>query len=280
MEIRDVITHIGSGSVIQHGKHSDRIYLMKLAVQDSETIAGELIRLAKKHQYSKIFCKIPKSNAPLFFAEGYILEGCIPNYYNGVEEMYCVSKFLTTERLSVIQQSSFANFHQLLLIPTPRVPASEDGYSFRRLRLSDVESMTKIYCDIFESYPFPIYDPVYIAQTMEENVQYFGAFIDGCLVALASSEVDFESKNAEMTDFATDKAHTGHRLASGLLEIMEQQMRQQGILTLYSIVRLNSIPMNKTFLRLGYKYSGTLINNTQISGEIESMNLYFKAVVK
>jgi len=53
-------------------------------------------------------------------------------------------------------------------------------------------------------------------------------------------------------------------------------MRKQGIKTLYTIARLDSIPMNKTFLKLNYCYSGTLINNTNIAGSIESMNIYYK----
>jgi hypothetical protein len=36
--------------------------------------------------------------------------------------------------------------------------------------------------------------------------------------------------------------------------------------------------MNRTFLRLAYRYSGTLIMNTHISGRIESMNVFYKHI--
>jgi len=52
-------------------------------------------------------------------------------------------------------------------------------------------------------------------------------------------------------------------------------MSELGIKTVYTIARLNSIPMNVTFLKRGYKYGGTLINNTNISGKIESMNVLY-----
>ncbi len=55
-------------------------------------------------------------------------------------------------------------------------------------------------------------------------------------------------------------------------------MKAQDIKTLYTIARLNSPAMNKTFLRLNYTYSGTLIKNTNIAGKIESMNVYYKAI--
>lgn len=275
----DTITHIGEGSLIHHGKQSDRIYLMKLAPGDTQFIADELIRLAEKHNYSKIFCAIPKKAAPLFFAKGYIMEGYIPYYYNGTEDMFYVSKFMTPERLSLLDQASMADFSQLLRSPIEwDITSNEDqqGYSIKRLHSKDVDSIVEIYCDIFESYPFPIQDAAYIKKTMQENVQYFGAFKNGDLAALAACEIDFESKNAEMTDFATHRAHTGRRLACLLLKKMEAEMQNQGIMTLYSIARMNSISMNKTFLRFGYQYSGTLINNTHIAGQIETMNLYYK----
>ena len=79
-----------------------------------------------------------------------------------------------------------------------------------------------------------------------------------------------------MTDFATSKKYLGNSLSVLLLGTMEKEMKKQGIKTLYTIARLNSIPMNKTFLRFNYTYSGTLVNNTNIAGQIESMNVYYK----
>ena len=113
---------------------------------------------------------------------------------------------------------------------------------------------------------------------MEEDVQYFGAENDGELAALSSAEIDFKGGNAEMTDFATQFSHTGNNLSSLLLRAMEKEMKKQEITTLYTIARLNSIPMNKTFLQNDYQYSGTLIKNTNIAGKIESMNVFYKYV--
>jgi hypothetical protein len=36
--------------------------------------------------------------------------------------------------------------------------------------------------------------------------------------------------------------------------------------------------MNITFAKLGYRYGGRLINNTNISGSIESMNVWYKSL--
>ena len=98
------------------------------------------------------------------------------------------------------------------------------------------------------------------------------------MVALSSAEIDPQGKNAEMTDFATLPDYRGGKSATNLLSEMETAMERQGIKTLYSIARLNSPAMSKTFLKHSYKYAGTLINNTNISGKIESMNVFYKHI--
>jgi len=279
--MHDVVDVIGKGSKIQHGNHNDRVYLMKLDERDVEIILDEISKLAKTNKYSKLFCKVPKHVAPLFFANGYILEGFIPKFYKNSGDVFFVSKFLNSDRLLNIERNELSIFNQLLSEEhslKKNFKKNGSGYSVRKLTKSDIEQMAQIYLEVFESYPFPIHNPDYILKTMAENVHYFGVENGGKLVALASSEVDTGGKNAEMTDFATLQNHRGKNLASLLLKEMEKEMQKQGVKTLYTIARLNSIPMNKTFLRFDYEYSGTLINNTNISGKIESMNVFYKHI--
>ena len=277
--MNDTVEVIGKGSIIQHGKHNDRIYLMKLAEQDVEIILDELVTLAEANKYAKLFCKVPKNIAPLFYANGFILEAYIPKFHKNKDDVFFVSKFLNSDRLLSIEKDALSEFNQLLsedLSLKSKLKKDTSGYSVRKLNKSDVDQMVQIYLEVFKSYPFPIHNPDYILQTMDEDVHYFGVEKDGKLVALSSSEVDPVEKNAEMTDFATVQNHGGKSLASLLLKEMEGEMEKQGVKTLYTIARLNSIPMNKTFLRFNYEYSGTLINNTNISGRIESMNILYK----
>ena len=42
--------------------------------------------------------------------------------------------------------------------------------------------------------------------------------------------------------------------------------------------RLISGGMHITFARRGYRFGGTLVNNTDISGQIESMNVWYKTL--
>lgn len=275
----DSIIRIGHGSMIQHGKLNDRIYLMKLINEDITVVLNKISKLMVQYDYSKIFCKVPAQAAPLFLAKGYIIEAYIPGFYSGKKDAFFLSKFPKAERLSNCPTNQLEAFYELLKTKMNTADyIFSIGYTIRKLDVRDISKIASLYSETFESYPFPIHNPAYIAETMGRHVQYFGAFKKDELVALASSEIDFNAKNAEMTDFATSRKHTGHNLSCSLLTMMEYEMQLQGITTLYTIARLNSIPMNKTFIKLGFKYVGTLINNTNIAGKIESMNVFFKQV--
>lgn len=276
----DMIIRLGQGSILQHGKLNDRIYLMKLLKEDMEVVFNKIACLVVRYDYSKVFCKIPAQVAPFFLAKGYILESYIPGFYNGKEDAFFVSWFPKTERrVFDFPDSQLETLYKLLQTRMDiKNYLFSTEYTVRKLDVKDILEIASLYADTFESYPFPIDNPAYIAETMGKHVQYFGAFKKDKLAALASAEVDFNAKNAEMTDFATHKAHIGHNLSCSLLEMMEYEMQLQGISTLYTIARSVSIPMNKTFLKLGFKYAGTLINNTNIAGKIESMNVFYKHI--
>ncbi len=276
--INDAVETIAKGTCIQHGKHNDRIYLMKLDERDIPYIFDKIKQLANTENYSKIVCKIPKSTAPTFFANGFIVEAFIPQFYNKREDAFFVSKFLNSDRLLNIETNKLASFSQILKKDNRKNKEDYPDFTFRELNKSDVSNITDIYKEVFETYPFPIHDKEYIIQTMNEGVRYFGAEKKNQLAAIAASEIDVKGKNAEMTDFATYPEFAGHSLATSLLKRMEFEMRKDGIHTLYTIARLNSIPMNLTFIRMDYKYSGTLIKNTNIAGNIETMNIYYKHI--
>lgn len=278
---QDRIEKIGKGTTIQHGDLNKRIYLMKLDKNDGPDVIGEINRLAREKKYTKIFCKVPQSAAPQFIANGFMTEAQIPRFYEGKEGVFFMSKFLSSDRLLDIETDKLQEFSQMLArqngFQLNGVP-TDHTYRLRKLTEADSEAMVEIYKEVFASYPFPIHDPAYIRQTMENDVQYFGAEFEGKLVALASAEVDKKAQNAEMTDFATLPGHRGKKLSILLLKAMETQMKKDGLKTLYTIARLNSLGMNKTFLRMGYTYSGTTIKNTNIAGKIESMNIYYKHI--
>ena len=265
-------------SQIQHGTFNDRIYLMKLSCRDCPDIVNRLNNLAGYHGYSKIFAKVPESAGSLFRKNGYKVEARIPSFYNGEETGLFLGKFLQTNRQNSSDRETIQSVlktaeEKAALADSPTLP---EEMRWRICRPDDAEEMAEVYRHIFKTYPFPIRDPDYLRETMADNVVYFAVECDEKIVSLASSEMYKEDRHVEMTDFATLPEYRRNGLATFLLSVMEEEMRRQGLKLSYTIARAISYGMNITFSRMGYRYSGTLLNNTNISGRLESMNVWYK----
>jgi len=273
----DIVETLGK-SVIQHGKYNDRVYLIKLAGSDFPSILDDLDLLAISRGYSKIFAKVPASAKDGFIRRGYIIEAYIPGFFNGSEDAYFMGKYLSSRRLQcnnyetideviAVSQKKFSNGKGARLLP---------GYKFRQAGEQDAKEMASLYALVFKTYPFPIYDPGYLVRAMADGVAYFAVCKGSEIIALSSAEADEDSGNVEMTDFATHPNHRGKGFSAHLLGRMEEAMSENGLKTAYTIARSTSFGMNIAFAKMGYRYSGTLINNTNISGSFESMNVWYK----
>jgi len=274
----DTIEILGH-SLVQHGKDSDRIYLMKLAEQDRSSIIERLDTLAQAHDYGKIFCKVPAPAVATFAEAQYQPEATIDGFYQGHTDMTFMSLFRKSERRQVSDMDR-DHIDQALALAREKAgqssPVRVHNVLIRPLVEIDVPQLARLYRQVFPSYPFPIMDPHYLHRTMQSHVLYYGAFIQKHLAAAASAEVDVESCSAEMTDFATHPRQRRKGLANVLLKRMEKDLRAVGMQTFYTIARAVSVGMNVPFARGGYRFAGTLVNNTQIAGRIESMNVWYK----
>ncbi len=266
-------------SLIQHGKDSDRIYLMKLHPSDAPSIIQVLFDLAHRHEYTKIVAKIPAIYYPSFLSADFQIEASVPGFYDGNENALFLGYYLDPNRrnFKIKPVQSLGE----ILISEIRPPSNElpKEYSFRVLTQVDTLEMTSVFKTVFKSYPFQIFEQNYLKETMQNGVIYFGAFKNGRLKGISSAETDVANRNAEMTDFAVLPQARGKKLALHLLNHMQTYLKDCSYKTLYTIARLHSPSMNKTFMNMHYKYAGTLINNTQISGGIESMNVWYKNIL-
>ncbi|OXU14493.1 putative beta-lysine N-acetyltransferase [Sedimentisphaera salicampi] len=265
------------GAQVQYGVLSDRVYIMDTGNAAFPDFLINIEEFARGEGLGKIFAKTPLSKSSHFRRQGFRTEGLIPKFYSGKEHGVFMSKFLKPERarsdeLDLINEivSKGAAMKQSL----KKLP---EGFALQECLREDCENMAEVYRKVFETYPFPIHDPDYLLETMHDNVSYYCVCNEnGEIIALSSAEKDLEKNNAEMTDFAALPQSRGMGLAGILLAKMEKCEAAKGIKTAYTIARAVSHGMNFTFARAGYKYGGTLINNTNISGRIESMNLWYK----
>lgn len=271
-------------STIQHGPLNNRIFLLKLAPGDCPDILLQLNELAERMHYTKLIAKIPSELQDAFIKDGYRQEAVIPAFFNAGDRhgtpVAIMAKYTVPERridpelkrAEAILAEARKKKH-VATMPPPAPP-----FTCRPADKSDIAQMAALYTAVFPTYPFPVHDPDYLARTMEEACHYLGIWQGDELVSLASAEMDRKEKNAEMTDFATLPRYRGRRFAGMLLHALEAAIRPKGIKTCYTIARALSPGMNITFARAGYHYSGTLINNTNISGRIESMNIWYKSL--
>ncbi|MBW6508484.1 MAG: putative beta-lysine N-acetyltransferase [Desulfuromonadales bacterium] len=269
-------------SILQHGPENDRVYLMKLQQDDVVGVLEYINELVDQHNYSKVFAKIPATSKDPFLEAGYCVEAQVPGFYQGeIDGLFLASypqaerqQDPDSERVVKVLNAARRKSGSLAPVHLPEGAANQ----CRLADPDDCTAMADLYQRVFSSYPFPIHDPVYLAETMADNVTYAGIWKGEELIALASAEVDKAASHAEMTDFATAPACRGEGLAHLLLAKLETLMAQARVQTCYTIARATSFGMNITFAKSGYRYGGTLVQNTQISGGLESMNVWYKPV--
>ena len=273
----DVFETIGN-SLINHGKENNRVYLMKIDKHDCLNVLEKSNELALAHGYEKLFAKVPKSLSSYFENDGFKVEAAVPNFFRGEEDCLFMAKFLSDERsvqkhpdkIRKVIETAQGKESFIEKLPKAR------GFSVKQLSDEYADEMAKMYKEIFVTYPFDIFNPEYIKKTMAEDVDYYGVLTGRSLMALSSSEMDVKNLNTEMTDFVTLPEFRGHNFSCYLLKQMEIDARAKGLKTAYTIARAFSYGMNIVFGRMGYTFAGTLVNNTFIGGEIESMNVWYK----
>jgi len=280
----DTICRVG-GSLIQHGDLNQRIYLMHLEPKDLPGIISELDRMTGEHGYSKIFVKIPVTHSRQFLEAGYTEEARVNGMFHGTEDGVFLARYPDPKRRQIADRTldligdvlekaqERAGERCAVTLPAPLV--------CRECGPDDTEALADLYRAVFATYPFPITDPEYLRSTMETHVRYWALWNGDCPVAASSAEMAPAERNVEMTDFATLPACRGHRLSSWLLTRMEETMKREGFAVAYTICRAESYPINITFSRAGYRFGGTLRNNTHIcgAGEMQSISLSGKSMI-
>lgn len=276
IKMADDMLQIGQ-AVAQHGTSNDRVYVMRMGDELPERVFPEIEQLARQKNYGKIFAKVPASAAGWLLDRGYVEEARIPGYFMRQEDACLMSRFLKPDRAV---SNKLPELPRLRSNAPGSVAAMSKTTVIRPAHPDDVNAMAALFSRVFPSYPFPIHQPEYLLNTMRDNVRYFLIEDNGQLVALSSGEIDKQAKAVEMTDFATLPSYRAKGLAGQLLSVMEKQLSADGLLTAYTIARAVSAGINRLFFSAGYTFGGTLVNNTQISGGIESMRVWHKPLIK
>lgn len=267
-------------SIIQHGKHNDRVYLMRLSALDFPGIISDFEAMAVKEGYGKIFAKLPGWTQKELILRGYKIEAAVPFFYKAVESAVFFARFIdpaqgTMERKTRDRVTGIIeNACSLVFDEKEKFGCHSNDVTL--LDKTHAPALSDLYRKVFASYPFPVFDPDYVAQSMDTGTLYFGIFESDRLVAAAGADMDLSNLNAEMTDFAVLPEYRGRHLSSVLLAAMEKEVKNRGINVCYTIARATQPGINIVFTKGGYRFAGTLVNNTGIAGRIESMNVWYR----
>lgn len=267
-------------SKVQHGQHNDRIFVDDYKHALDPYLIEQLDLMVEDHEYGKIIAKTPKAAKIKFIRHGFDQEAKIPGFYNGKKACFFMAKYTNPDRkvvknkkelTSIIREAKkkMSNIDDLTTI--------KEGYRIKLLDLRDAKKIADIYDQVFKTHPYPIEDPTYITDNMGHETLYFGLFKQDDLIGVSACSVNFHEENVEVTDIAILPKYRGYNLSMHLMRKMETVMISAGIKTAYTMTRAGSPSMNKIFGKCGYEYGGTLWNNNQISGGIESMNIWFKS---
>ena len=274
----DTICRYGS-STYQHGPLNNRVYLMRVTSKEIPEIFDIIEELALTSKYAKIVAKVPVSLSGDFLQRKYQKEALIPRFFHGKEDCVFMSRFLSYRngKIPIPDNSMYAIRGRGPVVN--RTPVLPEGYRSQPCKESDVHALSALFSGVYETYPFPIYNPDFLLAMMREGTRYHGIWFGDTIVAASSAEVDANEMNAEMTDFATLPAHRGLGLGRYLLSSMEQDLEARDIITIYTIARALSRQVNRLFFGAGYSYGGFLFRNTQICGSCESMNVWYRHLI-
>ncbi len=269
-------------TVYQHGPFNDRIYVMKTTPADCPELLPYLEKLAANRRYGKVIAKCPAGCQEAFEDWGAACEARIPTYYGEGGDALFMARYFDEHRALERYPDEVAENLEIARAKADQQPSRHAGDWDQEAMPAgedDVNVMGDVYQLVFPTYPFPIHDPTYLRQAMQNDVLFFKLTKDGRIGALASSEMDLTVSAVEMTDFATLPEYRGRGAAQSLLWAMENAMRERGIRTAFTIARAYSTGMNVTFAKHGYVFGGTLTMNTNIGGKIESMNIWSKSLI-
>ena len=235
-----------------------------------------LIDLAANKKLEKIWLWALPADVPEFSRCGFQIEGTL---FRGNYEEFAVSlAYYVSEARghSDKLQSEDDIIHSIRTEPIKPSQPLPLGIELKRLNESFAQQISQLLTEVFTTYPSPVENPQYIRSLIQQGSIFAGAFSQEKLIGVAAAYPDPILNRCEMTDCATLEDYRGHSLSERLLALLEREVRQHGSFNLYTLARAQSYGMNRVFHKLGYGYQGRLINNCDIAGSFEDMNLWVR----
>jgi putative beta-lysine N-acetyltransferase len=279
------LEHVLSGDGYQAtlflDQYNQRLKILEYKAEDFENMILAVRALAEANGFDKIICMASQDDWQEFLRYGYVLEAIV-KYYHGGADAYVVSKFRSQERLTshplmeeiLLIERVLAERHEGTATPLPQ------GHELRLARRDDIGELIELYQSIFETYPSPLIHGSYLETVFEKDSLFAVCTSEGRIVAAASAELHPHDRAAELTDCATKREARGRGLMTQILRTLEIELVRRDYVCAYTMARARSYGMNNVFCRMGYAFMGRLVNNCDIFGAYEDMNIWVKNIAK
>lgn len=269
------------GALLQHGVTHNRVYLMQIDQNNWHELIPKMKDLAKEKNYDKILGRVPEEAKKVFQSNGYAVEAKIPGLYNGEKTGYFLADYLGKER-GFCSEQELKTIESVKTIALAAHSSPEDAHFklpnnlyVRKLNKNDLFAMVHLHEIAFKSYPFPINKAEYLLELVERSHEFYGLFKEEDLLVSAILKIHKNESNVEIIDFATHPDYKGQNLSYYLVQEIKRNIDQSHYKTIYSFVRATSYGLNITFSKHGFSLGGTLLNNTVIRNNLESMNVWY-----
>ncbi len=229
--------------------------------------------------YTKLIVYARPGREMSWITAGYLREGSIAGFFSDGEDAEIWAAFGDDFRIEAPRDEQHDETVRIAAAKEIVRPTAAAGYTSRRAEPSHAATIADLMTTTFDEYPTPISTEI-IHRQIASGSNLFRTMTnqDGKIVASASAEIDHERRVAEMTDCATrpDQRGAGH-MACLLNDLAGDLETELGITDLYTLARADEIGMNCVFGKLGYSYTGRLVNNCRMPNGWESMNIWCRS---
>lgn len=257
-----------------------KIYSFPENISFSEVLASFTAYAAEKRCTNKILFYVTKNKTDIFKGYKCRKEGMIKGFFNGKKDAYIYSFFLKPPgnlKSSLLKQRKVMDI--VKNSKKENITKLSKGYVIRRAQEKDAPAMAELYKKIFASYPTPMDDYQYIAYMMNNaEIYYIVAEYKNEIVSASSADVLKRFECAEMTDCATLPEHRGKGLMLNQFDLLLKLMKDKNIKTVFSYSRALSVGMNIVNARYNFEYGGCLLRQSNIAGNMENMNIWYKVL--
>ena len=269
----------GSGCPAILDPFNRRLKVYELSAGDMSASVTAVSINPDDHVIGKVTAYALPGEGRLWADLGFRQEAVIRGFYPDSVDAHLWAAYPNPERETCAKESLYeAAVSVAESKETLSSPALMNGFECRLAASEDAGDIADLMGRIFPVYPSPISEHVIGEQIRSEsNLFRVVEDLQGEIVAVASAELDKERSSAEMTDCATRPDQRGRGLMAHILSKLESDLLSRfGIRDLYTIARAEEVGMNCVFSKLGYEYTGRLVNNCRMPSGWESMNVWCK----